>query len=213
MKINSIPASTVAANRRIVRGMSTASDVTASALQAFRSGHTIEARDKVAAALAGVHQARESLGKLNDTTNLLDGTAHRFAMHSERELGIVHDRLELYAGKNMHPDSVKVVEQMLFDAANSTRLAKEAGTRSLKPLKLQPREHGGSTWTWNSPYSNDTGPSVGWSDGEYLDALGNPVRGYDRYAGPDDAGYDLFTGEGRMPMGDTGPDAVDDGSI
>lgn len=204
MTLVQIPASTVAANTRIVTTMTDASSAAKSALSLFRSGHRTDAQAQVASALQSVRQARAGLEKLTEHTNLLEGTAHRHATHAERELGFVHDRLSLYAGSRLRPDTRAVIADRLFDAEVSARLGSEAGQRSLRALKMRPTER---------PTGGDTGwggasePTTAWVDGQRLDSLGNPVRGYDGYAGPDGSyGGDLFTGEGRGNGGYTGPD-------
>lgn len=201
MQLASIPSSVITANRAVATTLRSAHELTAAA-QATVEGGSIDAsvRSGLRSALDAAEQARAGAGHLG-SSNLLDGTFHRYANHSVRELRDVVAMLDRPG--TLGADSVKVFVDRLFDAEVSTRLGAEAGDRSLATPRLTALER--ESGAGGSDSASSGGP--GWDDGEYLDELGNPARGGgDSWAGPDGErfGPDGSGGDGGSYVGPDG---------
>lgn len=199
----SIPSSVIKANHEVLGSLQRADANARYALQRVDGEPRVPAGIKafVDSALVSAQQAVAGVEALG-AGNLLDGTFQRYANHSVRHLE--HAASMLARPGQLGRDAMSILTKSLFDAEVSTRLGTEAGYRSLanpspKALERATEFAGGG--------STDSGGPV-WVDGQWLDGLGNPVRGGgNTYTGPDGTGYGW---DGSPDRGDgggyTGPD-------
>lgn len=199
----SIPSSVLTANQDVFGALQRAS-VTTKVAQSRVDGHdTVRsgARQLVVSALADAQQAVEGVEALGKG-NLLDGTFQRYANHSVRHLQRAADMLARPG--QLSADAKSILSKVLFDAEVSTRLGTEAGARSLAKPSPKALERA-TEFSGGGDTSSSSGPV--WVDGQWLDGLGNPVRGGGGYTGPDG---DSFGWDGAPDRGDgggyTGPD-------
>lgn len=184
MQVATIPTKVITANRVVAEHLGTAHELTAAAQTKVEAG-TIGAgvRTTLTSALAAAEQARDGAAKLG-AKNILDGAFHRYATHSTRHLSDLVAMLERPGP--LSKDATAIFTDRLFDAEVSTRLGTQAAARSLSnPIKRTDGSSSGSDAGWSGSPSSE--PS--WVDGQELDALGNPVRGGDTWAGPDGERY------------------------
>lgn len=188
------PSAALNANRRVVSQMRTAH------LGAERA-HDLVVKGKLGPAhrfaefslttaqdvLSGVRELEAS------RTNMLDGTARRFAAHAVRHLEDAVAQLESGARLERRTS----LEKSLLDAEVSTRLGLRAAERSLANPRLRPVEEpsssgraAGSGTSAASGTSAGSGTSSVPVDGVRLDDLGNPARGDGSWSGPDGERYD-----------------------
>lgn len=197
----SIPSTVLKANQLVFGSLQRASADTELAQSRVEGKARVPAgtRQLVDSALAHAQQAVAGVEALADG-NLLDGTFQRYANHSVRDLQRAADMLARPG--TLDGDAMSILTNVLFDAEVSTRLGAQAGERSLAKPSLKAIERA-------TEFSGDSDTSTGgpvWVDGEWLDGLGNPVRGGSSSpAGPDGIGYGW---DGSPDRGDgyTGPD-------
>ena len=205
MQLASIPKPVLAANQQVAGALATAHQLTAKVQADFEStGATgTAALTDLSSALEAAWQARDGVTALGKG-NLLDGTFQRYAVHSVRHLADAVSMLERPGP--LSKDSTGVFAKRLFDAEVSTRLGSAAAERSL--AKPSPKAIERATSFTSSSSSGDTGPA--WVDGQWLDSLGNPVRGSgDVWTGPDGQSFDSMGNAvdgGRGGDSFTGPD-------
>ncbi len=198
-----IPSTILKANQDVFGSLQRASVDTQLAQSRVEAEGRVPAGTKqlVDSALANAQQAAAGVEALG-TGNLLDGTFQRYANHSVRDLQRAADMLARPG--TLGTDAMSILTKVLFDAEVSTRLGTQAGERSLanpspKALERATAFSGGGDTSSSGPV---------WVDGEWLDGLGNPVRGGgSSYTGPDG---DSFGWDGSPDRGDgggyTGPD-------
>lgn len=193
------------ANRQVADALRTANDLTVRVQSAVETPGAIapDVATDVASALAAATQARDGVASLG-RGNLLDGTFQRYSNHAVRDLSAAVALLD--RGEPLSRDARAILVDRLFDAEVATRLGAAAGERSLRSPSPKVIERasdfggGGSTGA--------SGPA--WVDGQWLDELGNPVRGGgDSWTGPDGASYG-WDGSPSRGGGDeyVGPDGV-----
>lgn len=183
MQLASIPKQVFDANHRVV-GRLQQSAATTRAVQADveRSGMpSATAESQLGEALAAARDAAAGAASLVDA-NLLDGTFHRYARHSVRDLERVVGMLDRPLSRGS--DALEIFTGHLFDAEVSTRLGAAAGVRSLERPSPRALERTSSA---TAGAAADSGPS--WVDGAWLDSIGNPVRHGGTWAGPDGERY------------------------
>ncbi len=206
MQLASIPKPVLAANQQVAGALASAHELTAKVQADFEStGATgATALKDLSSALEAAWQARDGVKALGKG-NLLDGTFQRYSTHSTRHLGAAVGLLERPGP--LSKDAAASFAKHLFDAEVSTRLGSAAGERSL--AKPSPKAIERATSFASSGSSGDSGPA--WVDGQWLDSLGNPVRGSgDVWTGPDGQSFDSMGNavDGGRGGGDsfTGPD-------
>lgn len=193
MQLASIPKNVLTANRQVADALRTANDLTAKAQSAVESGGAIPSAvsTDVASALAAATQARDGVASLGQG-NLLDGTFRRYSNHAVRDLSAAVALLD--RGERLSKDARAILVDRLFDAEVSTRLGAAAGERSLRspsPKAIERASDFGGAGSIEA-----SGPA--WVDGQWLDELGNPVRGGgDSWTGPDGASYGWDGSPGR----------------
>jgi hypothetical protein len=206
MQLASIPKNVLVANQQVAGSLATANDLTVKVQAAVGSSTRIptSVATDLRAALDAATQAREGVEALGGG-NLLDDTFQRYSSHAVRDLTAAVEMLDRKGP--LSADGLAIFTDRVFDAEVATRLGTAAGERSLaKPspkalLSAQAFAGSGSTGS-----SSDNGPV--WVDGQWLDGLGNPVRGGDSWTGPDGQGYgwDGSPVRGDEGGGYTGPD-------
>jgi hypothetical protein len=204
MQLSSIAPSVLTANRQVLGSLRTAHELTAKvqdALAASPSRVESGARADIEAALAAATQAREGVTALG-AGNLLDGTFQRYSTHSVRHL---EHAAQLLGRSALSEDASSILERALFDAEVATRLGTAAGDRSLAKPSPKAIERANDFASSGDAGSAGSGPV--WVDGEWLDGLGNPVRGGgDTWTGPDGEGYGWDGSPSRGGDSWTGPD-------
>lgn len=182
MQLTSIPKNVMSANQQVAGHLASAHQLTAkaqSAVSADGSKVGRSVKSDLGAALEAATQARDGVDALG-SGNLLDGTFQRYSTHAVRDLSKVVSMLDR---GSLSADGQKLFVDALFDAEVSTRLGSQAGERSLAKPSPKAIERASSFGTGGSTGA-DSGPA--WVDGQWLDSLGNPVRGGgDSWAGPD----------------------------
>lgn len=203
MQLAAIPANVIAANRQVADHMANAHDLTVKVQDTVASGKVgAPARADLAAALDAATQARDGVRALG-AGNLLDGTFQRYTTHAVRDLSDAVSMLDRRGP--LSKDALSIFTERLFDAEVSTRLGSAAAERSL--AKPSPKALERASSFAGSSGNDSTGPV--WVDGQWLDSLGNPVRGGDTWSGPDGQGYDSSGNPvdgGRGGDSFTGPD-------
>lgn len=203
MQLASIPKNVLTVNQQVAGALRTANDLTVkaqSAVEATGAAGPAVASD-LKSALEAATQAREGVAALGKG-NLLDGTFQRYSNHAVRDLAAAVGLLDRTGGSSK--DGLAILVDRIFDAEVATRLGAEAADRSLRDPSHKAIERasdfsGGST--------GSSGPA--WVDGEWLDELGNPVRGGDSWTGPDGESFG-WDGSPVRGGGDeyVGPDGV-----
>ena len=201
----SIPPAVLTANQSVVGSLKQANVLTRVAQQNLEdsprmTGGTAKV---VTSALESARQALEGIEALG-AGNLLDGTFQRYAGHSVRDL----EKAAAMLGRSgsLGTDGLAILTKTLFDAEVATRLGTDAGKRSL--ANPSPRAIERATDFVGGGEGSNGGPV--WVDGEWLDELGNPVRGGGSgYTGPDG---DSFGWDGEPVRGGVdeyvGPDGT-----
>ena len=219
-----VPAPVIQANRVVVDDMSTAHQ----ALTAAR-GALVEGAD-AGPALEQLRTASQAMADITDGlaglvgsgTNLLEDSFHRYAVHGSRGTASALGTLE--RGGAIEDYQVGLAGRALDDAISGSRLAVEAGERSLDPARIERRIERMGTPFRDGPGSSrgsgsgSSGSSSGtWTgaDGQSFDGLGNPVsggrRGGDVWTGPDGQSFDGMgnpVSGGRGGSSFSGPDGT-----
>jgi hypothetical protein len=187
MQLASIPQPVLAANQQVASSLTSAHDFTAKAQRAV-DGSKVRASvaGDLASALEAATQARDGVDSLG-AGNLLDGTFQRYSNHAVRHL---EQAARMVSRGDLSGDSISLLTKQLFDAEVSTRLGSDAGKRSLAKPSSKAIERASSFA--DSSDSGSSGPV--WVDGQWLDGLGNPIRG----------GGDSWTGPDGQPFGRDG---------
>lgn len=177
----SIPPAVLTANHDVRNALQLAQANTAVAQARLADAAHVPAGTKhlVLDALAAARDAVEGVDALGKA-NLLDGTFQRYASHSVRHLERAAE-LVSRPGR-LSRDAMSLLADTIFDAEVATRLGTAAGDRSL--AAPSPRAIERATEFAGGGDAGGGGPV--WVDGEWLDGLGNPVRGGgDSSTGPD----------------------------
>ncbi len=202
--MSAIPPTIIQGNQVVVDLMREASVSALAARESMASGDLAAARSAVEHALEAATQARDGAQALyRNQSSLLEPTLLRYSTHATRTMD---SALRALGREDLSADGHAILERRLFDGEVQTRLAAEAGDRSLarpRPHKL-PTPPAGSG---NSP-TGAGGPA--WVDGQWLDALGNPARGSGgAWVGPDGQAFDSMGNPASRGSGSwTGPDGV-----
>lgn len=200
----SIPPQVLAANRTVLDSLGRAA-ANADIAQVRTDGQErvpAGIKSLVDSAFQSAVQALEGVEALG-AGNLLDDTFQRYAQHSVRHLGKAAEMLARPG--QLSRDAMAILNRTLFDAEVATRLGSEAGERSL--ATPSPKALIRATEFAGGDSTSSSGPV--WVDGEWLDGLGNPVRGDGTgWTGPDGDGYGWDGTPDRGGSGDTwvGPD-------
>jgi hypothetical protein len=202
MQLASIPKPVLAANQQVAASLNSAHDFTVKAQRAVDGGKVgASVVSDVTSALEAATQARDGVDALGKG-NLLDGTFQRYSNHAVRHL---EQAARMVSRGDLSQDTISLLTKQLFDAEVSTRLGSEAGERSLANPSAKAIERATS---FGGSDSASTGSGPVWVDGQWLDGLGNPVRGGgDSWTGPDGESYG-WDGSPSRGGGDsfTGPD-------
>ena len=202
MQLATVPKSVITANQRVAGTLESARSLTQAAQSKVGTGPiNSSVRTTISSALEAAEQAQQGAEKLG-ARNLLEGTFHRYAHHTVRDLAAAVSMLE--RSTPLTDDGISILSGKLQGAERSARLGSEAADRSLaRPAR---RGDEGSSSSGSSSDASDDGPV--WVDGRYLDGLGNPVRGGDSWAGPDGQRF----GSDGSPAYDGGAHTGPDGS-
>jgi hypothetical protein len=187
MQLASIPKNVLTANQTVASHLTTAHQLTSKAQGAVESAGSVGPTvvKDLQSALESATQAREGVNALGKG-NLLDGTFQRYSNHAVRHLTSAVAMLDRKGP--LSDDGISIFTRTLFDAEVATRLGSAAGERSLANPKPRDLERAKSFGNGGGSSSSSGGPA--WVDGQWLDELGNPVRGGgDSWTGPDGVSY------------------------
>lgn len=204
MQLASIPKTVLAANQRVATKLADAHEITSSVQERLQAGTVPrDGATELAEALKLATFARDGGAKLG-ARNLLADSFHRYATHAVRDIS---QALVLLERPTLSADGLDLLTSHLFNAEVSTRLGSQAAERSLAAPKLITLDRASSSHTTGDGSSVNT---PAWVDGQWLDGLGNPVRGGgDSWTGPDGQS---FGPDGSPVSGDgggfTGPDGA-----
>jgi hypothetical protein len=201
MKIAGIPRSIITANTAVVQELATAGKALQGLTPASRG-----LAGKLEAAMAAVSSARAGVAQLG-RGSILDGAVGRWALHAERDL---QGALQMASRSGrLSADGVEILASQIDDARGSVRMATQAGERSLASPARRDVERATS---FASSGADTAGGSPVWVDGEWLDDLGNPVRGNGggTWSGPDGQSFGWDGSPVRSGGGDfiSGPDGA-----